>query len=118
MAVGTTQLTPRTGDANVRPMPIPSALVCVRCRARYPIDRFAHDCPVCRTAGAPANLTVAYDSSPGDGRARDEAARRPASVGRDEAFLPATGSEAVRLGEGHTPLLPAPPLGLGAVWIQ
>src|SRR5258708_12848798 len=88
MAVGTTQLTPCKGDANVRPMPIPSALVCVRCGARYPIDRFAHDCPVCRTAGAPANLTVAYDSAAGDGRARDEATRRPASIWRWEASLP------------------------------
>ena len=31
-------------------MPIPSALVCVRCGARYPIDRFAEDCPACRPA--------------------------------------------------------------------
>jgi hypothetical protein len=26
-------------------MPVPNALVCVRCRARYPVDHFAEDCP-------------------------------------------------------------------------
>jgi len=99
-------------------MPNPSALVCVRCGARYPTDHFAHDCPACRTIGAPANLTVAYDSVPGDGLARQEVARRPASMWRWEAFLPAAASEAVSLGEGNTPLLEAPALGLGDVWIK
>jgi threonine synthase len=99
-------------------MPTPSALVCVRCGARYPIDHFAQDCEVCRAAGAPANLTVAYDSAPGNGRARDDAARRPASMWRWESFLPASAYEAVSLGEGNTPLLAAPALGLGDLWIK
>src|SRR5258708_28753042 len=99
-------------------MPIPSALVCVRCGARYPIDHFASDCQACRAARAPANLTVAYDSTPGEGRARDDAIRRPASMWRWESFLPATAHEAVTLGEGNTPLLAAPALGLGDLWIK
>src|SRR5215471_11199131 len=99
-------------------MPIPSALVCVKCGTRYPVDRYAHDCPACRKAGAPANLTVAYDSRPGDGGARDEPRGWPASMWRWQAFLPAAADDAVSLGEGNTPLLPAPSLGLGDLWIK
>jgi threonine synthase len=99
-------------------MPIPSALVCVRCSARYPVDRYAHDCPACRTAGAPANLTVAYDSRPGGDCAREEPRLRPASMWRWQKFLPAAADEAVSLGEGNTPLLAAPSLGLGDLWIK
>jgi threonine synthase len=99
-------------------MPIPSALVCVRCSARFPIDHFAQDCPACRSRGAPANLTVAYDGRPGDGIARDAPRTRPGSMWRWQGFLHATAAEAVSLGEGNTPLLPAPSLGLGDVWIK
>jgi threonine synthase len=99
-------------------MPKPDALVCVRCGAHYPVDHFAHDCSACRSAGAPANLTVAYDSPPGEGQGRRDVPRRPASLWRWQAFLPATAADAVSLGEGDTPLLPAPALGLGDVWIK
>jgi threonine synthase len=99
-------------------MPSPSALVCVRCSARYPIDRYAEDCPACRVNGAPANLTVAYDQRPGEGLGRDGPLSRPGSMWRWDGFLHATAAEAVTLGEGNTPLLPAPALGLGDVWIK
>ncbi|MBV8189474.1 MAG: pyridoxal-phosphate dependent enzyme [Alphaproteobacteria bacterium] len=104
-------------------MPSPSALVCVRCSARYPVDRYADDCPACRAAGAPANLTVAYDAAPGAGTGRDGASQKPASMWpasmwRWQSFLPAPAEGAVSLGEGNTPLLPAPALGLGDVWIK
>jgi threonine synthase len=99
-------------------MPSPSALVCVRCSARYAVDRFADDCPACRSAGAPANLTVAYDAAPGAGLGRNDLQRRPRSMWRWDAFLPAAASDAVSLGEGDTPLLEAPNLGLGDVWIK
>ena len=69
-------------------MPIPSALACVRCGARYPIDRFAQDCPACRQAGAPANLTVAYDSIPGRGPQPRRCGAPPASMWRWD-WLPA-----------------------------
>jgi threonine synthase len=99
-------------------MPLPSALVCVRCNSRHPVDRFAEDCPACRAAGVPANLTVAYDTPPGDGVERDHAARRPASMWRWDAFLPADADQAVSLGEGNTPLLAVPALRLGDLWIK
>jgi threonine synthase len=99
-------------------MPVPDALVCVRCGARYSIDRFADDCAACRSAGAPSNLHVAYQSVPGLGLDRNDLPRRPGSMWRWEAFLPAAAREAVSLGEGDTPLLPAPSLGLGDVWIK
>src|SRR5260370_34672812 len=99
-------------------MPFPSALACVRCGARYPIDRYAEDCPACRANGAPANLTVAYDARPGEGLGRDGPLSRPGSMWRWDGFLHATAAEAVSLGEGNTPLLPAPSLGLGDVWIK
>ena len=37
---------------------------------------------------------------------------------RWDGFLHASAAEAVTLGEGNTPLLPAPSLGLGDVWIK
>jgi threonine synthase len=107
------------GNANVRRvMPVPSALVCVRCSVRYPVDRYAQDCPACRAKGAPANLTVAYDAVPGIGTDRESIRRDRGSMWRWEGFLHAPAAEAVSLGEGNTPLLPAPSLGLGDVWIK
>ena len=99
-------------------MPVPSALICVRCNAHYPADHYAQDCPACRTRGAPANLTVAYDSVPGIGTDRDAIRRDRGSMWRWHGFLHASADEAVTLGEGNTPLLPAPSLGLGDVWIK
>jgi threonine synthase len=112
-------LTARTQAANVRRvMPVPSALVCVRCSARYPVDHYAQDCPTCRARGAPANLTVAYDAVPGCGTDRDAVRRDRGSMWRWHGFLHAPAADAVTLGEGNTPLLPAPSLGLGDVWIK
>ncbi len=99
-------------------MPSPSALVCVRCSARYPITHYAQDCPACRAGGAPANLTVAYDSQPGEGIDQERPPHRPGSMWRWDDFLHASSAEAVSLGEGNTPLLPARSLGLGDVWIK
>src|SRR3954468_6949993 len=99
-------------------MPVPKALACVRCSARYPVDHYAQDCPACRARGAPANLTVAYDSVPGIGTDRDAIRRDRGSMWRWHRFLHASADEAVTLGEGNTPLLPAPSLGLGEVWIK
>src|SRR4029453_6930893 len=99
-------------------MPIASALVCVRCSARYPVDRFADDCPACRAAGAPANPSVAYEPAPGASLGRNDLQARSPSMWRWEAFLPASALEAVSLGEGNTPLLAAPDLGLGDLSIK
>src|SRR5262249_22688631 len=104
-------------SGNVPIMPTPSALACVRCGARYPVDRYAEDCPACRTKGAPANLTVVYDQRPGEGL-KSDALQRRGSMWRWADFLHAPEAEAVSLGEGNTPLLPALSLGLGDVWIK
>ena len=99
-------------------MPTASALVCVRCSARYAVDRFADDCPACRSAGVPSNLTVAYDVQPGHGLPPRETSPRPRSMWRWDGFLPVAAADAVSLGEGDTPLLPVPCLGLGDLWIK
>ena len=54
--------------------------------------------------GAPANLTVAYDSVPGIGTDRDAIRRDRGSMWRWDGFLHASAAEAVTLGEGNTPL--------------
>ncbi len=99
-------------------MPTPSALVCVRCSTRYPITHYAEECAACRARGAPANLTVAYDERPGEGLDQERPPHRPGSMWRWHEFLHASADEAVSLGEGNTPLLPVPSLGLGDVWIK
>jgi threonine synthase len=99
-------------------MPVVSALVCIGCGAQYSPDHYASDCPACRRAGAPANLTVAYDGVAGHGFDRAHPPTRPLSLWRWEAFLPAQARAAATLGEGNTPLLPAPALGLGDLWIK
>jgi threonine synthase len=99
-------------------MPQPTALACVRCSVRYPVQYYAQDCPACRAKGAPANLTVVYDAVPGIGTDRDAIRRDRGSMWRWASFLHAPADQAVTLGEGNTPLLPAPSLGLGDVWIK
>lgn len=99
-------------------MPTARALACVRCGASYPVDRYAQDCPACRAKGAPANLTVAYNDTPGAGASKDMIRQNRGSMWRWDAFLHASSTDAVTLGEGNTPLLPAPSLGLGDVWIK
>jgi len=99
-------------------MPTPTALACVRCGARVPVSHYASDCPICRSANSPANLTVTYDEQPGAGCDRERLSRLPASLWRWEGFLPAEAKDAVTLGEGDTPLLPVPALGLGDLWIK
>ncbi len=66
----------------------------------------------------PPIFTVAYDTPPGGGLGRNDTQRRPRSMWRWDAFLPASAKDAVSLGEGDTPLLEAPNLGLGDVWIK
>ena len=94
-----------------RVVPQPTALACVRCSARYPINHYAQDCPACRTRGAPANLTVVYDAVPGIGTERDAIRRDRGWRWRWHGFLHASADEAVTLGAGNTPLLHAPSLG-------
>ncbi|MFM9885568.1 MAG: pyridoxal-phosphate dependent enzyme [Burkholderiales bacterium] len=92
----------------------PSSLVCIRCGAASALTTYARGCGVCAAAGVAANLTVAYDSPLSS--ARPVLAR--ASMWRFDAWLPVDASDAVTLGEGNTPLVPVPKLGLGRLWIK
>src|SRR6187401_3416867 len=80
-----------------RAMAVPSALACVRCGARYPVDHYAQDCPACRARGAPANLTVAFESVLGIGTDRDAVRRDRGSMWRWDKFLHASAVDAVTL---------------------
>ena len=99
-------------------MPRPSSLACVRCGAHYPLDHYDRACAACAAQNIAANLTVCYDAAPGGNLTRTAVSTRPRSMWRWDAFLPAAAADAVTLGEGNTPLLPAPALGLGDVWIK
>ena len=97
----------------------PAALACIRCGADYPLAHYADDCPVCRAAGTPSNLTVRYATPPGGGLRRDDLPRAPASLWRFADFLPHAASEAISLGEGGTPLHDVTEaLGLGPLLIK
>ena len=99
-------------------MPRPSSLACVRCGAHYPIDHYDRACAVCAEQNIAANLTVCYDAAPGRDLTRRAVNLRPRSLWRWDAFLPAAVADAVTLGEGDTPLLAVPGLGLGDLWIK
>ena len=55
---------------------------------------------------------------PGASAKRDAVPPRRNSLWRWDAFLPANAVDAVTLGEGDTPLLSVPSLGLGDVWLK
>ena len=80
-------------------MPVPSALVCVHCSARYPTTHYDQDCPACRAKGISANLTVAYDSRPGEGLDQERPPHRPGSLWRWDDFLHASAAE--EIGRAH-----------------
>ncbi len=99
-------------------MPRPSSLACVRCGAQYPPDHYDKACAACAEQKIASNLTVCYDARPGSDLTRREIAALPRSLWRWQAFLPAAAADAVTLGEGDTPLLAVPALGLGDVWVK
>jgi threonine synthase len=99
-------------------MPRPAALACITCGASYPLEHYAEDCPACRHAGVPSNLSVRYAETPGGALARDALPALPRSLWRFADFLPLPAADAISLGEGATPLHDAAALGLGDVWIK
>ena len=99
-------------------MPRPSSLACVRCNAHYPLNHYDRACAACAVQNIASNSTVCYDPPPGSCRTRGEVAAQPRSQWRWDMFLPATAADAVTLGEGDTPLVATPALGLGDVWIK
>ncbi len=94
----------------------PARLLCIRCHAESPLTAFARGCGACAAQGVAANLTVAYASN--------QTARLPhppranASMWRFDALLPVNAADAVSLGEGATPLVPVPKLGLGRLYLK
>jgi threonine synthase len=88
----------------------PVALACIRCGARHPLEAFSRDCDRCR-ATAPSNLTVVYAEAPTLTPAAVTAG--PPTLWRYDEALPLPRAAAVSLGEGSTPLLPAPRVGAG-----
>jgi threonine synthase len=99
-------------------MPRPSSLACVRCGSQYPLDHYDRACAACAAQNIAANLTVCYDAAPGCDILRDAVRVRPRSLWRWDAFLPAAAADAVTLGEGNTPLVAVPGLGLGDLWVK
>jgi threonine synthase len=97
-------------------MPQPTHLACVRCSKRFALTDFARGCDACLAQGVAANLTVGYDAWPALERAALPAG--PHSMWRYAELLHAPADQAVSLGEGLTPLLPAQRLGLGPLWFK
>ena len=96
----------------------PAALACLRCGADHPLTHYADDCPTCRAAGVPSNLTVRYDGPVGAGLTRTALPASPASLWRFADFLPLPADRAITLGEGGTPLHDVARLDLGALWVK
>jgi threonine synthase len=78
------------------------ALECVRCSRHYPADHFAEDCPACRPY-ARSNLMVVYEAALRMQRAKP-ATDAERGMWRYGDLLPVNQAEAVRLGEGGSPL--------------
>lgn len=86
---------------------------CIRCRASYPADISidSRGCLHCMSK-APANLQVVYGSAGKDTAKGGQTRQRTApSLWRYADTLPCSEDQAVSLGEGLTPLLPAKALG-------
>lgn len=91
----------------------PRALRCIRCGTEGALDGPFKGCPVCRENGEHSNVQVVYDD--------DELLPALRAIGRRRgelhdmwhyrSVLPIDDEHIVTLGEGATPLLPAPRLG-------
>jgi threonine synthase len=89
-------------------------LRCVRCARAYPLAYYDRDCAACRET-APSGLAVVYD-----GAMLAPRAARPTGRGlwRYGDLLPVDAADAVSLGEGGTPLLAVPSLGVERLFIK
>ena len=94
-----------------------SHLSCTRCGATYDAASLRNVCPI---AGCGGPLFAEYDLPP---LSRDDVSGRDRSIWRWHELMPArSAGEVVTLGEGGTPLLPAPRLGerlgLRRLWVK
>lgn len=94
----------------------PTHLACVRCGKRFALAAFTRGCDACLAQGVAVNLTVGYDSWPAP--AHRTLPATPRSMWRYADLLHAAGDDCVSLGEGLTPLLAVPQLGLGPLWFK
>lgn len=94
----------------------PRALACIRCGREHSLDRYDRPCAACAAEGVACNLTVVYAHGEPTGLA--PSARGPASLWRYADALPVGADEAVSLGEGMTPLLPAAALGRAGLFVK
>ena len=98
-------------------------LACLRCGRAPERGHPATGCPRCADEGTPASLTTVYDlEAAATTLGPERLAKRPPGPLRYRELLPIEPQEAVTLGEGATPLLPARrlagELGVRAVWIK
>ena len=84
-------------------------LRCLRCAADYAPGALFTGCPACAERGTPTNLSVGYDDDALARAVRDRPAG-PASMWRYLDLLPVAPDDVTTLGEGGTPLVPAPRL--------
>ncbi|MBZ9740632.1 threonine synthase [Mesorhizobium sp. CO1-1-4] len=84
---------------------------CIRCGTAFPLDLQidSRGCPNC-VAVAPANLKVVYNRQKPSPYDETQQTKLP-SLWRYADMLPCTPGEAISLGEGLTPLLPATVIG-------
>ena len=88
-------------------------LRCLRCGADFDASPVFTGCPRCATDGQVANLTPTYDYAAIRAATSPEAwAGRPRGVWRYAEVLPVEPAWAVSLGEGGTPLVHLPRLGV------
>jgi threonine synthase len=90
-------------------------LRCIRCRREFTTLLMFKGCPYCLAEGSPSNVEVVYDYD----RIRKSfnpgaAAGGPQSMWRYLPLLPPGESYVVTMGEGLTPLVPAPAFGADA----
>ncbi|MBA5775539.1 threonine synthase [Stappia sp. F7233] len=86
---------------------------CIRCGCHYPTELAidSRGCPACYDK-APANLCVAYhDEDIASAECHSGSTAALPSLWRYAHHLPCPASDAVSLGEGLTPLVPAPAIG-------
>lgn len=97
-------------------MTLSTHLRCIRCHKAFTLADCVRACDRCLAEGVSANLSVAY--APRAPLHKADLPARPQSMWRYAALLHASADEAVSLGEGLTPLLAVPSLGLGPLWIK